>query len=301
MVSRVAGMILIDPRKKCPSDFPKEPRQKNPGLDVKMTTAPDLGESTYQGSGKLEGRRALITGGDSGIGAATAIAFAREGADVAISYLPEEQEDADRIVKLIEDAGRKAVAIPGDLKELDNCIAAVQQTVEGLGGIDILVNNASRQVWNDGILNISDEDFDATMRTNIYSAFRVTKEAVKHMEPGSSIIFTTSIQAYDPSKELLDYAITKAAFNNLAKGLSGELLPSKGIRVNAVAPGPIWTVIQPAEGQPEEVVDNFAQDSDIGRPGQPAELAGAYVFLASEDASYISGETLAVTGGALTP
>lgn len=294
-------MTLIDPRKKYPSDFPKEPRQKNPGLDVSMTTAPDLGEDTYQGSGKLEGRRALITGGDSGIGAATAIAFAREGADVAISYLPEEQEDADRIVKLIEDAGRKAVAIPGDLKELDNCIAAVQQAVEGLGGIDILVNNASRQVWNDGILNISDDDFDATMRTNIYSAFRVTKEAVKHMEPGSSIIFTTSIQAYDPSKELLDYAITKAAFNNLAKGLSGELLPSKGIRVNAVAPGPIWTVIQPAEGQPEEVVDNFAQGSDIGRPGQPAELAGAYVFLASEDASYISGETLAVTGGALTP
>lgn len=294
-------MTLIDPRTKYQSDFPKEPRQDNPGLDVKMTTAPDLGEDTYRGSGKLQGRRALITGGDSGIGAATAIAFAREGADVAISYLPEEQEDADRIVKLIEEAGRKAVAIPGDLKELDNCIAAVQQTVEGLGGIDILVNNASRQVWNDGILNISDEDFDATMRTNIYSAFRVTKEAVKHMEPGSSIIFTTSIQAYDPSKELLDYAITKAAFNNLAKGLSGELLPSKGIRVNAVAPGPIWTVIQPAEGQPEEVVDNFAQDSDIGRPGQPAELAGAYVFLASEDASYISGETLAVTGGALTP
>lgn len=294
-------MTLIDPRKKYPSDFPKEPRQKNPGLDVNMTTAPDLGQNTYQGSGKLEGRRALITGGDSGIGAATAIAFAREGADVAIAYLPEEQEDADRIVKFIEDAGRRAVAIPGDLKELDNCIAAVQQTVEGLGGIDILVNNASRQVWNDGILNISDEDFDATMRTNIYSAFRVTKEAVKHMEPGSSIIFTTSIQAYDPSKELLDYAITKAAFNNLAKGLSGELLPSKGIRVNAVAPGPIWTVIQPAEGQPEEVVDNFAQGSDIGRPGQPAELAGAYVFLASEDASYISGETLAVTGGALTP
>ena len=294
-------MTLIDPRTKYPSEFPAEPRQDNPGLDVKMDTEPDLGQESYVGSGKLEGRRALITGGDSGIGAATAIAFAREGADVAISYLPEEQEDADRIVKLIEDAGRTAVAIPGDLQELDNCVAAVEKTVEGLGGIDILVNNASRQVWNDGIVNISDEDFDATMKTNIYSAFRVTKEAVKHMEPGSSIIFSTSIQAYSPSKELLDYAMTKAAFNNLAKGLSGELLPSKGIRVNAVAPGPIWTVIQPAEGQPKEVVDNFAQDSDIGRPGQPAELAGAYVFLASEAASYISGETLAVTGGALTP
>jgi len=294
-------MALIDPRTKHPSDFPSEPRQDNPGLETKMATAPDLGQDTYVGSGKLEGRRALITGGDSGIGAATAIAFAREGADVAIAYLPEEQEDADRIVKLIEDAGRKAVAIPGDLKELDNCVAAVEKTVEGLGGIDLLVNNASRQVWNDGLLGVSDEDFDATMRTNLYSAFRVTKEAVKHMEPGSSIIFSTSIQAYSPSKELLDYAMTKAAFNNLAKGLSGELLASKGIRVNAVAPGPIWTVIQPAEGQPEEVVDNFAQASDIGRPGQPAELAGAYVFLASEAASYISGETLAVTGGALTP
>lgn len=294
-------MALIDPRTKYPKTFDKEDRQENPGLDVKMTTEPDLGADTYKGSGKLEGRKALITGGDSGIGAATAIAFAREGADVAIAYLPEEQEDADRIIKLIEDAGRKAVAIPGDLTELQTCIDTVTKAVDELGGLDILVNNASRQVWNDGILNISDEDFDATIKTNIYSAFRVTKEAVKHMEPGSSIIFTTSIQAYDPSKELLDYAMTKAAFNNLAKGLSGELLPSKGIRVNAVAPGPIWTVIQPAEGQPQEVVDEFGQGSKIGRPGQPAELAGAYVFLASEDASYISGETLAVTGGAVTP
>ena len=280
--------------------FPEQ-EQTPPGLTTDMDPLPDHGEQTWVGRGRLDGLKALVTGGDSGIGRAVAIAFAREGADVAIAYLPEEQEDADRIVKLIEDAGRKAVAIPGDLKELDNCVAAVEKTVEGLGGIDLLVNNASRQVWNDGLLNVSDEDFDATMRTNLYSAFRVTKEAVKHMEPGSSIIFTTSVQAYSPSKELLDYAMTKAAFNNLAKGLSGELLASKGIRVNAVAPGPIWTVIQPAEGQPEEVVDNFAQDSDIGRPGQPAELAGAYVFLASEAASYISGETLAVTGGALTP
>lgn len=294
-------MALIDPRTKYPKTFDKEGRQENPGLDVKMTTEPDLGADTYKGSGKLDGRKALITGGDSGIGAATAIAFAREGADVAIAYLPEEQADAERIIKLIEEAGRKAVAIPGDLTELQTCVDTVTTAVEELGGLDILVNNASRQVWNDGILNVSDEDFDATIKTNIYSAFRVTKEAVKHMQPGSSIIFTTSIQAYDPSKELLDYAMTKAAFNNLAKGLSGELLPSKGIRVNAVAPGPIWTVIQPAEGQPQEVVDEFAQGSKIGRPGQPAELAGAYVFLASEDASYISGETLAVTGGAVTP
>ncbi|WJZ07293.1 putative oxidoreductase YghA [Corynebacterium glaucum] len=299
--SSLAAMALIDPRTKYPSEFDKEDRQKDPGLDEKMTTEPDLGQSTYKGSGKLQGRRALITGGDSGIGAATAIAFAREGADVAIAYLPKEQEDAERILSAIEDAGQKAVGIPGDLRERSVCEETVQKAVDELGGLDILVNNASRQVWNDGVLEISDEDFDATMKTNIYSAFRVTKAAVPHMPPGSSIIFSTSIQAYDPSKELLDYAMTKAAFNNFAKGLSGELLPSKGIRVNAVAPGPIWTVIQPAEGQPEEVVDNFGKGSDMGRPGQPAELAGAYVFLASEDASYVSGETLAVTGGALTP
>ena len=294
-------MALIDPRTKYPKAFPKEDRQEDPGLDIKMTTEPDLGLDSYKGSGKLTDRRALITGGDSGIGAATAIAYAREGADVAIAYLPEEQEDADRIIKAIEAEGRKAVAIPGDLRDRDTCVSTVRQAVDALGGLDILVNNASRQVWNDGISNISDEDFDDTMKTNIYAAFYLTKEAVNHMPPGSSIIFSTSIQAYDPSKELLDYAITKAAFNNFAKGLSGELLPSKGIRVNAVAPGPIWTVIQPAEGQPQEVVDEFGQGSVIGRPGQPAELAGAYVFLASEDASYINGQTIGVTGGALTP
>ncbi|QYH20019.1 SDR family oxidoreductase [Corynebacterium aquatimens] len=294
-------MALIDPRTKYPAEFPKEDRQENPGLDVAMTTEPDLGLSTYKGSGKLAGRRALITGGDSGIGAATAIAFAREGAGVAIAYLPEEQEDADRIIAAIEEAGQKAVGIPGDLTDRETCRTTVERAVEELGGLDLLVNNASRQVYNEGLLDISDEDFDATMKTNIYSAFYVTKQAVPHMPPGSSIIFSTSIQAYDPSQPLLDYAITKAAFNNFAKGLSGELLKEKGIRVNAVAPGPIWTVIQPAEGQPQEKVDKFGQDSDMGRPGQPAELAGAYVFLASEDASYISGETLAVTGGRLTP
>ncbi len=294
-------MPLIDPRTKHPSDFDSEARQKNPGLDVKMSTEPDLGLSSYEGSGKLTGRKALITGGDSGIGAAVAVAFAREGADVAIAYLPEEQEDADRILSAIEDAGRTAVGIPGDLRELSVCEETIATAVDKLGGLDILVNNASRQVWHDGISNISDEDFDATMKSNIYASFRLTKEAVKHMPAGSSIIFSSSIQAYDPSKELLDYAVTKAAMNNLAKGLSGELLPDKGIRVNAVAPGPIWTVIQPAEGQPQDVVDSFGKGSDMGRPGQPAELAGAYVFLASEDASYITGETLGVTGGALTP
>ncbi|GAB3086645.1 putative oxidoreductase YghA [Corynebacterium aquatimens] len=180
-------------------------------------------------------------------------------------------------------------------------LSTVERAVAELGGLDILVNNASRQVCNDGLLDLSDEDFDSTMKSNIYASFRVTKAAVPHMPPGSSIIFSSSIQAYDPSEPLLDYAITKAAMNNFAKGLNGELLSSRGIRVNAVAPGPIWTVIQPAEGQPQEKVDVFGQDSEMGRPGQPAELAGAYVFLASEDASYVSGETLAVTGGRITP
>ncbi len=292
---------LTDPRKKYPVISPPEQEQKHPGLEIKADPVPDLGMDDYTGSGKLEGRKALITGGDSGIGAATAIAYAREGADVAIAYLPEEQPDADRIIKAIEDAGRKAVAIPGDLCDLQTCIDTVTKAVEELGGLDILVNNASRQIYHEGILEITDEDFDATMKSNIYSSFRVTKEAVKHMPPGSSIIFTSSIQAYDPSETLLDYAMTKAAMNNFSKGLSMDLLPSKGIRVNAVAPGPIWTVIQPSHGQPSEKVQKFGQGSEIGRAGQPAELAGAYVYLASEDASYVSGTTLPVTGGALTP
>ncbi|MDY5785524.1 SDR family oxidoreductase [Corynebacterium sp.] len=292
---------LIDPRSKYPVISPPDQLQQHPGLEIKADPVPDLGMDTYTGSGKLEGRKALITGGDSGIGAAAAIAYAREGADVAIAYLPEEQEDADRIIAAIEDAGRTAVAIPGDLQDLQTCIDTVTAAVEGLGGLDILVNNASRQIWHDGILEISDEDFDATMKTNIYSAFRVTKEAVKHMPPGSSIIFTSSVQAYDPSPTLLDYALTKSAMNNLAKGLSMDLLDKKGIRVNAVAPGPIWTVLQPSHGQPPEKVQKFGQSSEMGRAGQPAELAGTYVFLASEDASYISGATFSVTGGALTP
>ncbi|WP_291314924.1 SDR family oxidoreductase [Corynebacterium sp. UBA2622] len=292
---------LTDPRKKYPVISPPAQEQKHPGLEIKADPVPELGMDSYKGSGKLEGRKALITGGDSGIGAATAIAYAREGADVAIAYLPEEQPDADRIVKAIEEAGRKAVAIPGDLRELQTCIDTVTKAVEELGGLDILVNNASRQIYHDGILEISDEDFDDTMKSNIYSSFRVTKEAVKHMQPGSSIIFTSSIQAYEPSETLLDYAMTKAAMNNFSKGLSMDLLQKKGIRVNAVAPGPIWTVIQPSHGQPSEKVQEFGQGSEMGRAGQPAELAGAYVYLASEDASYVSGTTLPVTGGALTP
>lgn len=294
-------MTLIDPRKKYPVISPPAQTQDNPGLDADMVPVADRGEESYTGSGKLTGRKALITGGDSGIGAAVAIAYAREGADVAIAYLPEEEEDAKVIVGLIEDAGRKAVAIPGNLETRQACFDTVDAAVKGLGGIDILVNNAGRQIAHDHFLDISEEEWDLTMKTNIYAPFYLAQAAVPHMEPGSSIIFSSSIQAYDPSDTLVHYAVTKAAMNNMSKGMSMALLADKGIRVNAVAPGPIWTPLQPSHGQPMEKLVQFGQDSEMGRAGQPAELAGAYVFLASEDASYVSGETLAVTGGALTP
>lgn len=291
---------LIDPRKKFPVISPPEQSQPNPGLDIEMTPLADIGEESYRGNGRLKGRKALITGGDSGLGAAVAIAYAREGADVAISYLPEEQPDADRVIKAIEDAGQKALALPGDLMDLEQCKKIVEETVKAFGGLDILVNNASRQIWHDGIEEISDEDFDKTMKSNIYSSFRVTKAAVTHMKPGSSIIFTSSIQAYEPSETLLDYALTKAAMNNFSKGLAQDLTP-KGIRVNAVAPGPFWTPLQPSHGQPTEKLTQFGQDTPVGRAGQPVEIAGAYVFLASDEASYVSGETLGLTGGRPTP
>lgn len=291
---------INDPRTLHPKIDPPQQTQPHPGLDAKLEPKADLGLESYEGNGRLTGRKALITGGDSGIGAAIAIAYAREGADVAISYLPEEQEDADLIIKAIEDAGRKALALPGDLQELAQCEKVVADTVEAFGGLDILVNNASRQIWHDGIDNIPDEDFDATMKSNVYSSYRVTKAALPHLKPGSSIIFTSSIQAYQPSPHLLDYALTKAAMNNLSKGLAEQLAP-EGIRVNAVAPGPVWTPLQPSHGQPPEKLEEFGQHSPLGRAGQPAELAGAYVFLASDEASFVMGETLGVTGGTPTP
>lgn len=291
---------INDPRTLHPKIDPPQQTQPHPGLDAKLEPKADLGLESYEGNGRLTGRKALITGGDSGIGAAVAIAYAREGADVAISYLPEEQEDADLIIKAIEDAGRKALALPGDLQELAQCEKVVADTVEAFGGLDILVNNASRQIWHDGIDNIPDEDFDATMKSNVYSSYRVTKAALPHLKPGSSIIFTSSIQAYQPSPHLLDYALTKAAMNNLSKGLAEQLAP-EGIRVNAVAPGPVWTPLQPSHGQPPEKLEEFGQHSPLGRAGQPAELAGAYVFLASDEASFVMGETLGVTGGTPTP
>ena len=271
-----------------------------PGLDADMGIKADRGETSYRGTGRLAGRKALITGSDSGIGAAVAIAYAREGADVALSYLPEEEEDAQVIKGLIEEAGRKAVCLPGDLKDADYCISVVQQAAEALGGLDILVNNAGKQVAVESLEELSDEQLDHTYKTNIYSFFRVTKEALKHLEPGSAIINSTSIQAYEPSPTLVDYASTKAAINNFTKGLAQQLAP-KGIRVNAVAPGPIWTPLQPSGGQPKEALPEFGKSTPLGRAGQPTELAPAYVFLASAEASYVVGETLNVNGGMPTP
>lgn len=287
---------LIDPTKKYPVlDIPEQ-RQSEPGLDDALQPKADHGEDSYRGNGRLEGRKAFITGGDSGIGRAVAIAYSREGADVAFTYLPSEQIDADETVRLIEEAGRKAVAIEGDLTSEAFATDAVEQAAKQLDGLDIVVNNAGKQIHVDDILNITTEQLTETFTVNIFAMFWIVKAAMKHLPAGASIINTTSIQAYSPSEGLLDYAATKAAIANFTKGLSSQLI-GKGIRVNAVAPGPIWTPLQPSYGQPMEKLVKFGQESPIGRPGQPAELAGAYVFLASEDASYVTGEIVAVTGG----
>ena len=274
--------------------------QEGSGLDTELEQQPDLGEKSYRGSGRLQGRKALVTGGDSGIGAAVAIAFAREGADVAISYLPDEEPDAKRIVDLITEAGQKAVALPGDLTDAGYCRDLVAQAVEQLDGLDILVNNAGMQQHVEAIEDLSDDQFDRTFKTNVYAMFWVTKAALPHLKPGSTIVNTSSIQAYQPSENLLDYATTKASINAFSKGLSQQLAP-KGIRVNIVAPGPVWTPLQTAGGQPQEDLPEFGQSSPLGRPGQPAELAPAYVFLASPESSFVIGETLHVNGGSPTP
>ncbi len=274
--------------------------QPGPGLDANLDDRADLGADTYRGSGRLTGRKALITGGDSGIGGATAIAFAREGADVAISYLPEEEEDAKRITALIEDAGRQAVALPGDLTDPDYCRRLVADAVEQLGGLDILVVNGGKQQAVETIDELTDEQFDETFRTNVYAMFWLTKAAVPHLGPGSTIINTSSIQAYQPSESLLDYAATKAAINTFAKALAQQLAP-KGIRVNVVAPGPIWTPLQTAGGQPPEALPEFGEQTPLGRAGQPAELAPAFVYLASGESSYVTGATIHVNGGMPTP
>lgn len=275
-------------------------QQEGPGLSGRMGPAPDHGESTYRGSGRLTGRKALVTGADSGIGRAVAIAFAREGADVVLSYLPAEQADADEVVALVEQAGRKAVAVPGDLTSEAYCQQLVSTAVEQLGGLDVLVNNAGKQQQVPEIADLSSEQFDETMKTNVNALFWTCKAAVPHLPPGSAIINTTSIQAYQPAPILLDYATTKAAINAFTKALAAQLA-EKGIRVNAVAPGPVWTPLQVVGGQPTEKLADFGSQTPLGRPGQPAEVAPAFVFLASQESSYVLGETLAVTGGMPTP
>lgn len=291
---------FTNPVTRYPSISPPIQDQPEPGLDRDLEPQTDRGEHSYRGTGRLAGRKALITGADSGIGAAVAIAFAREGADVALSYLPAEEPDAEHVAQVIEASGQKAVRLAGDISEAAQARKLVADAVEQLGGLDILVNNAGRQIAVDKLEDISDEQFEETFKTNVFAMFWITKAALAHLAPGSSIINTTSIQAYNPSPTLVDYASTKAAINNFTKGLAQQLAP-RGIRVNAVAPGPIWTPLQVSDGQPKEKLPEFGKDTPLGRAGQPTELAPAYVFLASSESSYVVGETLNVNGGNPSP
>jgi len=262
-----------------------------------MDPEPDHGEQSYKGSGKLTGRKALVTGGDSGIGRAAAIAFAREGADVAIVYLPSEESDAREVVALIEADGRKAVALPGDVTDESFCRQLVADAVAGLGGLDVLVINAGRQQNREDISQVTSQDFDRTLKTNLYALHWIAQAAMPHLTAGASIITTASIQAYEPSAILLDYATTKAGIVAYTKALAKQTI-EKGIRANVVAPGPFWTALQSSGGQPPEAVMKFGEESVYGRPGQPVEIAPVYVLLASQEGSYISGEVYGVTGGA---
>ncbi|WP_207461177.1 SDR family oxidoreductase [Azospirillum sp. SYSU D00513] len=275
--------------------FPRQ-EQEWPGLASQMTPRPDHGETSYKGSGRLAGRKALITGGDSGIGRAAAIAFAREGADVAFNYLPAEEPDAREVVELIRAEGRKAIPLPGDIRDEAFCNRLVADALRELGGLDILVNNAARQHSVPSILELTTEQLDETFKTNVYAMFWITKAAMRHLGPGSAIINTSSVTAYDPSANLLDYSATKAAIMNFTKSLAKQVA-QKGIRVNAVAPGPFWTPLQPSGGQPPDQLTSFGGDTPMGRPGQPAELAPIYVLLASQESSYATGQVYGAVGG----
>ncbi|MGI4022898.1 MAG: SDR family oxidoreductase [Janthinobacterium lividum] len=292
----LAPQGLQDPTTKYPKPPFQSQSQPWPGLVSKMIPRPDHGETSYKGSGRLAGRKALITGGDSGMGRAAAIAYAREGADVAINYYPTEEPDAREVIALIKAEGRKAIAIPGDLRDEAFCTKLVAEAVRGLGGLDIVVNNAGRQQAHASIMDISSEQFDWTMKTNIYAPFWIIKAALPHLQPGSVIIGTTSEQAYDPSADLYDYAQTKAATMNYVKSLAKQLGP-KGIRVNGVAPGPIWTPLQVSGGATQEKLKMFGGQTPLGRPGQPAELGSIYVQLAASDASYANGQIYGSAGG----
>ncbi|GAA3662682.1 SDR family oxidoreductase [Microbacterium marinilacus] len=284
-----------DPREPSGS-FPSQEQPSQPGLTGEMDPTPDHGETSWIGRGRLEGRKALITGGDSGIGRAVAIAYAREGADVAIVYLPEEEEDAQATERHVREAGRNCVMLPADLTEEQACVDVVGAAIEALGGLDILIPNAAYQRQREGVDGLTATEIEHTFRTNLVSPMVLVREAAPHMSPGASIIVTTSIQASDPSPGLIDYAMTKAAQVAFVQALAQDLGP-KGIRVNAVAPGPIWTPLIPATGFPADKVKNFGADTPLGRAGQPVELAGAYVYLASEEASYVAGAVVPVTGG----
>lgn len=274
-----------------------EQQQDVPGHTGQMNPRPDHGEESYRGSGRLEGKKAIITGGDSGIGRAAAIAYAREGADVAISYLPSEAADAAEVIQLIEAEGRTAIDLPGDVTNEDWCRDLVAQAVDKLGGLDILVINAGRQQYREDISEVSSEDFDKTLKTNLYAMHWIAQAAVPHLPAGASVITTASIQAYDPSAILLDYATTKAGIVAYTKALSKQLM-EKGIRANVVAPGPFWTVLQSSGGQPQDAVMKFGEQTPFGRPGQPVEIAPIYVLLAGQEGSYITGEVFGATGGA---
>jgi NAD(P)-dependent dehydrogenase (short-subunit alcohol dehydrogenase family) len=298
--AQTAPAALVEPVSK----YPKPPFHKQsqpwPGLAGEMDPKPDHGENSYRGSGRLAGRKALITGGDSGMGRAAAIAYAREGADVVINYLPAEEPDAQEVIALIRQAGRTGIAIPGDLREEAFCEQLVDQAASGLGGLDILVSNAGRQQSHASILEITTEQFDWTMKTNIYAPFWIIKRALAHLHPGSAIIATTSEQAYDPTPDLYDYAQTKAATMNFVKSLAKQLAP-RGIRVNGVAPGPVWTPLQVSGGASQEKLQTFGGMTSLGRPGQPAELASIYVQLAAADASYATGQVYGAGGGTGQP
>ncbi len=287
---------MRDPQTAYPQPPFPEQQQDWPGLASQMDPVPDHGEDSYRGSDRLQGRRALFTGGDSGIGRAVAIAFAREGADVAINYLPDEEQDAQEVIALIEEAGRRAVALPGDITDADFCQQLVQRAVDELGGLDILVNNAGFQQSAPLIEDISDETFDQTMKTNVYAPFWITKGALPHLEEGAAIIITASVVADQPPENLFDYSQTKAA-NVIYAQVLAKQLASRGIRVNAVAPGPFWTPLQVVGGQPPEAIPDFGADTAMGRPGQPVEIAPLYVLLASAESSYSTGQLFEATGG----
>jgi NAD(P)-dependent dehydrogenase (short-subunit alcohol dehydrogenase family) len=278
--------------------FEEQP-QGVPGLEAEMSPRPDYGAGSYRGHGRLEGKAALITGGDSGIGRAVAVAFAREGADVLISYLEEEERDARETATAVESAGRRCVRVAGDIREEEHCRRLVGRAVGEFGKLDVLVNNAAFQMTREGIAGISSEEFDRTFRTNVYAMFHLCKAALPHIPEGGAIINTASVQAYQPSPELMAYAATKGAIVTFSKALAGEAM-KRGVRVNVVAPGPVWTPLIPST-MPHEKVESFGGDTPAGRPAQPSELAPVYVFLASRESSYVCGEVIGVTGGQPLP